>query len=309
MTAADFEHTVVMADAISDLPDEPVLDRPLGELLADEHDLSPDEIDYALDYQRKHGIRFGDAAIALGLVGPEDVRRALARQFHYHYAPGGRGLASQLVMASDPFSRRVEVFRDLRSQLLDGPQALDPGRRSVAVVSADAGDGRSFVAANLAIAFSQLPGRTLLIDADLRRPRQHRLFRLKDSLHGLGTLLAGRTGRKAIVQVAALPNLYVMPVGPQPPNPLELLQQPALGLLLRELESKFNHVVVDTSAAARGADARMVAARCQAALLVARRDHTRLAALRDFAAQLSQARIRVAAQVMNERLALGRVSR
>ena len=72
-------------------------------------------------------------------------------------------------------------------------------------------------------------------------------------------------------QVPGVPGLFLLPVGVTPPNPLELVERPAFGLLMRELTSKFDHVVVDTPAAEYGADAAVIAARCGAALVVARK--------------------------------------
>ncbi|MFX7981041.1 tyrosine protein kinase, partial [Acinetobacter baumannii] len=80
-------------------------------------------------------------------------------------------------------------------------------------------------------------------------------------------------------QVSSVQNLFVLPVGPTPPNPVELVERPAFGLLINELVSKFDHVVVDTPAAAYGSDAAIVAARCGSVLVVARRNESRIKAV------------------------------
>ena len=85
-------------------------------------------------------------------------------------------LHADLVAATDPFGEEAEAFRELRSQLLMGVLADGTARRALAVLSPDVGDGKTFFAANMAISFSQLGGRTLLVDADMRTPRQHLLF-------------------------------------------------------------------------------------------------------------------------------------
>jgi Mrp family chromosome partitioning ATPase len=85
-----------------------------------------------------------------------------------------------------------------------------------------------------------------------------------------------------------------------PPNPLELLERPAFGLLLQELVGKFDHVLVDTPAAAHGADAAVVAQRCQAALVVARRNASRVGALQDLIGSLNDATVQLAGVVVNE---------
>ena len=173
-------------------------------------------------------------------------------------------------------------------------------RRALAVIGPDAGDGKTYVAANLAVALAQLPGsRTLLVDADLRGPRQHQLFRLENRA-GLSSLLSGRSDPRAIQQVESVPSLFVLPVGTTPPNPLELLECPAFGLLMRELVTEFDHVVVDTPAAIYGRDCIVTAARCGAGLLVARQHKARAVALQELVAKLSENQARIAGVVVNE---------
>ena len=100
--------------------------------------------------------------------------------------------------------------------------------------------------------------------------------------------------------MAGIPNLFVLPVGIAPPNPLELLECPAFGALLRELVAEFDHVVVDTPAAAHGRDGAVIAARCGTALRVARRHKASAAALQDLVARLSENRATIAGAVLNE---------
>jgi capsular exopolysaccharide synthesis family protein len=139
----------------------------------------------------------------------------------------------------------------------------------------------------------------LVIDADLRGPRLHDLFKL-DSKTGLSSVLAGHVAADVIQPVPHVPNLFVMPVGVAPPNPLELIERPAFGLLIRELTAKFDHLVVDTPAMMYGVDAQVVAARCGAALVVARKDRSRVAALQQLVAVLSQSPARLAGVILNE---------
>ena len=277
-----------------------VHDRAIGEIIRCAKDLTFDQVDLALTYQREHGVRFGDAAIAVGIAGPEDVMWALSQQFHYHYAPHlTNHLHEELVMANRPFSDEVEIFRDLRSHLKMTVLAPEEDRRAIAVVSSDIGDGKTFISANLAIAFSQLPGRTLIVDADMRSPRLHKVFGRENNA-GLSTLLIGRSEANVIRPVTALPNLYMLPCGAEPPNPSELVQHPAFGLLMKELTSKFDYIVVDTPAAAHGSDARVIAAKCGAALVVGRKNKTRASNLQMLSAQLSKGPAKVAGVVMNE---------
>eukprot|EP00456_Euglypha_rotunda_P025591 TRINITY_DN2067_c0_g1_i11.p1 TRINITY_DN2067_c0_g1~~TRINITY_DN2067_c0_g1_i11.p1 ORF type:complete len:183 (-),score=39.74 TRINITY_DN2067_c0_g1_i11:508-1056(-) len=175
----------------------------------------------------------------------------------------------------------------------------DVARRALAVISPDSGDGKSFFCSNLAVALSQLGGRTLLVDADLRGPRQHEVFGIENGA-GLSGLLAGRAEANVIQQVNDLPSLYVLPVGNIPPNPLELVERPAFGLLIAEFISKFDHVIVDTPAAALGSDAAVIAMKCGSALVVARKGQSRLASLQQLVGSLSGTQISLAGVIMNE---------
>jgi chain length determinant protein tyrosine kinase EpsG len=276
----------------------PVPHRAIGSLIRDACGLSDAQIQQIVGYQRETGMRFGEAAVALRLADREDVVEALSRQFQYTTGFAGREVDSELVAAAEPFSDQADAFRELRSRLL--LEVL--GERSqcaLAVVSPDVGDGKTYLAANLAVAFSQLGERTLLIDADIRTPRQHRLLGVEHSA-GLSSVLAGFVEASRVVQpVSGLPGLYLLPAGGVPPNPLELLQRPAFGVLVREMLQKFEHVVVDTPAAIRGADSRVIAARCGAAIAVARRGRSRMDALEGLLAALARGPARVAGVVMN----------
>ena len=275
-------------------------DRSIGDIIRQTNNLTADQVEQILAYQRDKDVRFGEAAIALGFASERDVLFALSLQFDYPYSNDpANALSDELVMASKPFSPQAEAFRAIRSQLSMRVFTGEGPKCALAVVSPEPGDGKSYFAANVAIALSQLGGRTLLVDADLRGPRQHELFRVEGS-SGLSGILAGRTERSVIQQVREFSSLFVLPVGTVPPNPLELLERPAFGLLLRDLNSKFDHVIVDTSAAAYGADAQVVAAKCGAALLIARKNTSRVAALRELLASLSYTPIKMAGVIMNE---------
>jgi len=272
----------------------------IGDLIREARGLSEQQIDQILAYQRSNGLRFGEAAIALKFATSDDVLWALSQQFDYPYAPGESApFDPELVAANEPFGEEAEAFRELRSQLMMGALADGQPRRALAVLSPDVGDGKTFFAANMAISFGQMGGRTLLIDADMRTPRQHRLFQVSNQA-GLSSILAGRTEDNVIHQVADLPSLYVLPVGTLPPNPIELVQRPAFGLLVQELLTKFDHVVVDTPAAVHGSDARVVAARCGAAVVIGRRGRTRIKALQSLLSALGNSQVRMAGVLMNE---------
>lgn len=276
-------------------------ERSIGAIIAETRHLTADQVENVVAYQKKHAMRFGEAAVAMGVASADDVIFALAQQYHYPVAfDEQKQLSPELVALSKPFSRQVEAFRDLRSQII---MRVDPSaegeRRPLAVVSPDVGDGKTFVAANLAVTLAQLGSRTLLVDADMRSPRLHEVFGLKNAA-GLSNILSGRAESQVIQQVVGVPNLFVLPVGPTPPNPVELVERPAFGLLLNELISKFDHVVVDTPAAAYGSDAAVIAARCGAVLVVARRGESRVKTLGQLTALLQQTRSKILGVLFNE---------
>jgi chain length determinant protein tyrosine kinase EpsG len=275
-------------------------DRSIGDILAELRNLTAEQVEKVLQRQQETGIRFGEAAVALGFASKDDVLFALSQQFHYPYAPEEQRKASpELVALNEPFSPRAETFRALRSQLMMRLFNDTVPRHAIAIISPDPGDGKTYCAANLAVTLAQLGGRTLLVDADMRGPRLHEVFKLSNRA-GLSGILSGRSDNQVIQQVPGVPSLFVLPLGTTPPNPLELVERPAFGLLMRELVSKFDHVVVDTPAAAYGADAMVIAARCGAALLVARKDASRVAMLQDLVDSLAGSPAKVAGVIYNE---------
>lgn len=252
-------------------------DRRIGSILAEEGRLDAADIQRVMQLQHMEGLRFGDAALRLGLINIDDLHGAIAKQYNLpHLLPGKDSFSDELVIAQDPFNPRAEELRGLRTQLLIRWSRAGVKHRVLAIVSPGAGEGRSYVAANLAVAFSQLGERTLLIDADLRNPRQHQIFNISDRV-GLSAVLSGRAGRSAIASVPEFGALSLLPAGARPPNPQELLAGLGLGVLLHELRNEFDVILIDTAPARAYADAQAVAFRAGNALVVARKDTTRLA--------------------------------
>lgn len=276
---------------------EPQHTLSLGDILRRQCQLGDAEVARIMALQAERGLRFGDAAVALRLVQPSDVTQALARQFSYactttEVAPH----LAELVTAVDPHSERAEVYRDLRAQIMLRPGGAEPA--ALAVVSPAPGDGRTHIAANLAVAFSQMGQRTVLVDANLRAPRLHTLFDLP-ARPGLTAILADRQVAGELDRIDVLPNLHVLQVGAAPPNPQELVQRETFRTLLRELTRKFDRVIVDTPAAHGTADARVIATACAQALVVGRRDHSTATQLRELVGGLRAQRVDLVGVVMN----------
>jgi len=256
-------------------PTEPRSDVLLGKLLLDAGKLTEIDVNRIAVAQRKKNLRFGEAAEHLGLVSTEDVSRALAQQFRYPYVTGDSPLDASLIAAYEPFSTAAEALRELRSQLL--LRWPETQRKTLAVISPRKHSGCSHLAANLAIVFAQLGHRTLLIDANFRRPSQRGWFNTEPAA-GLSDLLIGRCGLdEALVPIAPFADLKVIFAGTQPPNPQELLSRVTFRYLLETSASNFDVVILDTPPILEYSDAQIVVAAAGGCLLAARRHRTRVA--------------------------------
>lgn len=274
-------------------------DHQIGAILIESGKLTPSDVDRIIDLHHRSGLHFGEAARRLGLLDEEDVEAALSRQYGLpQLLAGAQGASPELVAAYQPHDACTEELRGLRTQLL--LRWLDPaaGRRVLAITSPNRGDGRSYVAANLAVVFSQLGLRTLLIDADLRHPRQHQIFNQPGRL-GLAAILAGRADTSVVVPVPGCNKLSLLPAGAVPPNPQELLSRPLLATLLGELELKFDLILIDTSAAQVFSDSKSVAFRAGSALVLARKNYTQITDTNSMIQELQDTGTRVVGTVIN----------
>lgn len=274
-------------------------ERNIGSILVEEGKLTEADTRRIVDLQRAEGLRFGEAAIWLGLITEQDLHLALARQYDFpQLASGDTSTSPELVAAYAPFHRRVEELRALRTQLLIRWFNSTHQRRVLAIVSPETGEGRTYVCANLAVVFSQLGERTLLIDGDLRSPRQHRLFNVPDRV-GLSTVLAGRADYSAVVPVPGFAGLSLLPAGAPPPNPQDLLSRAPLARLLQEMQSKFDVILIDTPPAKLYADAQSVTYHAGGAVVLARKDHTRLADTKSVIRDVNDAGAQIVGTIMN----------
>lgn len=260
-----------ITDAIA-MPASTGAARSIGDILISSGRLSATDAERVLQRQQKDKSQFGDAALALKLLTREDIDFALSKQFDYSYLSAqDTSLSPELVAAYKPFSRVGENLRAVRSQLMLRWFNTDPAHKVIAMVSPGKHEGRSFIAANLAIVFAQQGERTLLIDGNLRKARQHELFLLGKSA-GLSGILADRAGMEAALQVPGIANLSVLPAGAVPPNPQELLGRPAFGALLQAAAQQFDVVIIDTPAGTDYADAEIIASRAGAAVVLTRKN-------------------------------------
>jgi chain length determinant protein tyrosine kinase EpsG len=273
-------------------------DSSIGGLLLESGKITPENAERVLRMQKELGIRFGEAAVRLGLITDADIQQILARQFDYPYLQRGEGaFAESLIAAYQPFGPQVETLRAIRSQLM--LRWFARGRKSLVVVSVSPTDGASNFVANLAVVFSQLGEHTLLVDANLRTPVQQEVFGLKGR-QGLSDILAGRANADVIAKIDSFVALSVLSAGTQPPNPQELLSRPAFGGLNEQLASAYDVVLYDVASFSAGADLMAVAARAGGVLLVVRKNHTGLNDIASLSEQLERNGIEIVGTVLND---------
>lgn len=186
-----------------------------------------------------------------------------------HIQGGKTAMARGMEVHVEPMSEVSEAYRTIRTAVYFGvPEGQD---NTVLVTSPAPGDGKTTMASNLAIAMAQAGHSVLLIDCDFRRPRQHRIFGLKDDV-GLSSVLAGQHELKAAVQETAVPNLSLLPCGPIPNNPSEILNSQVFADTIDELKAKYDHVVIDSPPVNPVTDARILAASADVTIIVVRAD-------------------------------------
>jgi protein-tyrosine kinase len=289
-----------LAEPVKRQTNPPDRGRAIGAILVEQGRLQSQDVEEIQRFANSHGVRFGEAAVQLKRITERDIESAIAQQYNYPVlARGGEGgVADDLIAAYMPQSDAVEPLRALRSQIIlrwfNGAS-----RRVLAVTSAERGDGRSWLAANLATMFAQLGERTLLIDADMRHPRQHRIFNIDNSV-GLSALLTGRAGREIARRIHPQLRLFVLPAGIIPPNPQELLARPVFDVILDHFAAQFSLVILDTPPASETADAQILAANAGNALVIARRNCTPQAKLLAAMEMFTDTGVNVIGSVVNE---------
>lgn len=194
-------------------------------------------------------------------------------------------------------SQQSEALRSLRSQLM--LRWFNMGNKSLALVGANIGEGCSYLSANLAVVFAQLGLRTLLVDANLRDPSQHRLFNLKNEI-GLSDILAGHVGQVVINPLGTIENLSILSAGSIPGNAQELLSRITFIELMKQITPQYDVVLVDTAPGTMTADAQSAAACCSGVLLASRLNHTKLSHLTEMRDQITITGAKIVGIVIND---------
>jgi len=205
--------------------------------------------------------------------------------------------ATRLVILDSHRSHAAEAFRTLRSSLKFA--GLGKPLKTILITSPEPSEGKSTVSANLAVAFAQAGQKTLIIDADLRRPRVHENFNL-DREVGLTTLLVGEASMEEVIKQTGIDNLYAITCGPIPPNPAELLESERMREVLEELKQKFDIIIVDSPLVMGMADSVILSSICDGTLIVTRYNVTSRSALNQARRMLENVKANILGAVLNE---------
>lgn len=179
--------------------------------------------------------------------------------------------SADLITLTDPRSPAAEAFRTLRTNLMFS--SLDRPLHTLLVTSAAPDEGKSTTLANLAVTMAQSGRKTILVDCDLRRPRQHEIFEVPDK-PGLTTMILEEI-KKPPLMATGVDDLWLLPAGPLPPNPADLLGSKRMDAVIAALQPKADIILFDAPPVVAVTDAALLASKLDGVLLVLRAGHTR----------------------------------
>jgi capsular exopolysaccharide synthesis family protein len=206
--------------------------------------------------QRLRGAEEVSAALGLPVLG-------VVPQMRGKQSISERGQSVRI----QPMSETAEAYRTIRTAVFFAAPGED--MKTILVTSPSPGDGKTTSASNLAIALAQAGHRTLLLDADFRKPSQHKIFQVEHKV-GLSNVIAGQVKLREAVRQTETPGLYVLPCGPIPPNPSEILNGKRFAQVMEVLCNAFDRIVLDSPPVMPVTDARILAASADLTVLVLR---------------------------------------
>ena len=190
----------------------------------------------------------------------------------------GRARAAALVTYLEPQSEIAEAYRTLRTSILLSSAKQPP--QVLVFTSALPQDGKTMTSVNTAYIMAKQGKRVLLVDADLRRPSVHKAFGLRPPL-GLSNVLSGGARWQDVVQSTMEPNLFIIPSGPLPPHPAELLGAGTMQDLIRDWRKEYDHIILDSPPVLTVTDAVLLAVQADAVTLIVRSGQTTMGAVRN----------------------------
>ncbi|MDQ6420687.1 CpsD/CapB family tyrosine-protein kinase [Paenibacillus sp. LHD-117] len=171
----------------------------------------------------------------------------------------------QLITLTNPRSPISESYRALRTNI--DFSSIDEKLQVIMISSAGPGEGKTTTISNLAIAYAQSERRTLLIDADLRKPTAHHTFSVSNRW-GLSSVISQQCSLEEAIQMSNIPNLDIVTSGTIPPNPAEMLGSNRMAATIEQLRELYDVILIDTPPLLAVTDAQIVASKCDGAILV-----------------------------------------
>jgi succinoglycan biosynthesis transport protein ExoP len=208
----------------------------------------------------------------------------------------GEPESMDLIVHFSPGSSFSEYYRSIRTSLL--LSAIDPKTRALAVMSPLPQEGKTSTISNLAVALAQTGKKVVIIDADLRKPRLHKIFRVKN-LNGLTKYLTMDLSPEDLLRATPIPTLFLINAGPVPPNPVELLGSKKMSDLIDRLKKNHDFILVDTPPMLAVSDAIVLGPRLDGAILVVRGGKTPREALKQAREKLDAHKIKVLGAIIN----------
>ncbi|MBC7074983.1 MAG: CpsD/CapB family tyrosine-protein kinase [Syntrophomonadaceae bacterium] len=203
----------------------------------------------------------------------------------------------ELISSKSPKSPVAEAFRTLRTNLAF--TGMDHSSRSILVTSPSPEDGKSAVAANLAVVLAQAGNRVILVDCDLRKPVQHKIFQVANDRGFTNCLVQAAEIEEAVIKTG-VDNLDLLTSGPVPPNPAEILASKHMSNLLEHLLGKYDYVITDAPPLLAVTDAAILATQVDGVILVVRSANTRIDQAREAKNRLLKVNARLLGAVLNQ---------
>lgn len=204
---------------------------------------------------------------------------------------------SSLIVSMNPKSPISEVYRLLRTKIHFSSK--DQELKTLMITSTQVGEGKTTTISNLAVTYAQEGKKVLLIDADMRKPSLHRVFS-QSNHHGLSTLLTGQTTVQDSVHETIVDHLWLIPSGPIPANPSELMDSVVMRGLLEQLKQEYDVILIDTPSVLSVSDSVILSSLCDGVVMIVAAGKVRKEHLKKAKEQLDHANARMLGIVINK---------